>query len=132
MPENGLTSCLTELIVVFKGHTMHMNITVSYPTAQNMLLSADCDNVMLVWSIGGCIACALTSSIMSAGVITDVSNSQFAKDKSIYIIAWLQNKGRFMRGPDDIDHLASGWQGIHHQFQSHKQLASGTLGPRKK
>lgn len=58
VPENGLTTYLTELVVVFKGHTMHMCITTWYPTAQNMLLSASYDNVVLVWSMGGWISCA--------------------------------------------------------------------------
>lgn len=77
MSENGLTSCLIELVVVFKGHTMHRSISTWYPTAQNMLLSA-----VLVWSVGDWIACALTTSITSAGIITAISNAQFAKTRA--------------------------------------------------
>lgn len=82
MPEDELTSCLTELVVVFKGHTIHMNITAWYPTAQNMLLSAGCDNVVLVWNTGDWIACALTSSITSARIIMAISDAQFAKTRA--------------------------------------------------
>lgn len=86
MLENGLTSHLTEVVVVFRGHIMLVSITIGHTTAPDMLLSAGCDNVVLVWSVGDWRACALTSSVMSAGIATAASSTQFAKMKAYVLL----------------------------------------------
>lgn len=40
IPENGLTSPLTEPVVVLEGHTKRVGIITWHPTARNVLLSA--------------------------------------------------------------------------------------------
>lgn len=40
IPENGLTSPLTEPVVVLEGHTKRVGIIAWHPTARNVLLSA--------------------------------------------------------------------------------------------
>ncbi|CAO2584166.1 Coro1b [Lemmus lemmus] len=52
IPENGLTSPLTEPVVVLEGHTKRVGIITWHPTARNVLLSAGCDNVVLIWNVG--------------------------------------------------------------------------------
>uniref|UniRef100_A0A8J8XH56 Coronin n=1 Tax=Callithrix jacchus TaxID=9483 RepID=A0A8J8XH56_CALJA len=52
IPENGLTSPLTEPVVVLEGHTKRVGIIAWHPTARNVLLSAGCDNVVLIWNVG--------------------------------------------------------------------------------
>uniref|UniRef100_A0A8P0NDJ2 Coronin n=2 Tax=Canis lupus familiaris TaxID=9615 RepID=A0A8P0NDJ2_CANLF len=52
IPENGLTSPLTEPVVVLEGHTKRVGIVTWHPTARNVLLSAGCDNVVLIWNVG--------------------------------------------------------------------------------
>ncbi|EPY87521.1 coronin-1B [Camelus ferus] len=52
IPENGLSSPLTEPVVVLEGHTKRVGIITWHPTARNVLLSAGCDNVVLIWNVG--------------------------------------------------------------------------------
>uniref|UniRef100_A0A8D1BZ38 Coronin n=1 Tax=Sus scrofa TaxID=9823 RepID=A0A8D1BZ38_PIG len=52
IPEHGLTSPLTEPVVVLEGHTKRVGIITWHPTARNVLLSAGCDNVVLIWNVG--------------------------------------------------------------------------------
>uniref|UniRef100_A0A8C0S9R3 Coronin n=1 Tax=Canis lupus familiaris TaxID=9615 RepID=A0A8C0S9R3_CANLF len=52
IPKNGLTSPLTEPVVVLEGHTKRVGIVTWHPTARNVLLSAGCDNVVLIWNVG--------------------------------------------------------------------------------
>lgn len=40
IPENGLTSPLTDPVVVLEGHTKRVGIVTWHPTARNVLLSA--------------------------------------------------------------------------------------------
>ncbi|XP_061465505.1 coronin-1B isoform X2 [Rhineura floridana] len=52
IPENGLTLPLTEPVVVLEGHSKRVGIITWHPTARNVLLSAGCDNVIIVWNVG--------------------------------------------------------------------------------
>nr|XP_020661682.1 coronin-1B [Pogona vitticeps] len=52
IPENGLTLPLTEPVVVLEGHSKRVGIITWHPTARNVLLSAGCDNVVIVWNVG--------------------------------------------------------------------------------
>ncbi|XP_073665344.1 coronin-1B isoform X1 [Tursiops truncatus] len=51
IPENGLVSPLTEPVVVLEGHSKRVGIITWHPTARNVLLSAGCDNVVLIWNV---------------------------------------------------------------------------------
>ncbi|KYO39667.1 coronin-1B isoform A [Alligator mississippiensis] len=50
--ENGLTLSLTEPVVVLEGHSKRVGIVAWHPTARNVLLSAGCDNVVIIWNVG--------------------------------------------------------------------------------
>uniref|UniRef100_A0A0B8RS26 Coronin n=1 Tax=Philothamnus irregularis TaxID=1899461 RepID=A0A0B8RS26_9SAUR len=52
IPEGGLTVPLTEPVVVLEGHSKRVGIITWHPTARNILLSAGCDNVIIVWNVG--------------------------------------------------------------------------------
>ncbi|XP_062434050.1 coronin-1B isoform X2 [Rhea pennata] len=52
IPENGLNQPLTEPVVVLEGHSKRVGIVTWHPTARNVLLSAGCDNVVLIWNVG--------------------------------------------------------------------------------
>ncbi|XP_042641452.1 coronin-1B isoform X1 [Tyto alba] len=52
IPENGLSQPLTEPVVVLEGHSKRVGIIAWHPTARNVLLSAGCDNVVLIWNVG--------------------------------------------------------------------------------
>uniref|UniRef100_A0A8D1TNK4 Coronin n=1 Tax=Sus scrofa TaxID=9823 RepID=A0A8D1TNK4_PIG len=52
IPDGGLTLPLREPVVTLEGHTKRVGIVAWHPTAQNVLLSAGCDNVILVWDVG--------------------------------------------------------------------------------
>nr|XP_060642092.1 coronin-1C isoform X1 [Anolis sagrei ordinatus] len=52
IPENGLALSLTEPVVVLEGHSKRVGIVAWHPTARNILLSAGCDNVILIWNVG--------------------------------------------------------------------------------
>ncbi|XP_037755307.1 coronin-1B [Chelonia mydas] len=52
IPENGLTQPLTEPVVALEGHSKRVGIVTWHPTARNVLLSAGCDNVVIVWNVG--------------------------------------------------------------------------------
>uniref|UniRef100_A0A8C9N4A1 Coronin n=1 Tax=Serinus canaria TaxID=9135 RepID=A0A8C9N4A1_SERCA len=52
IPENGLCQPLTEPVVVLEGHSKRVGIVTWHPTARNVLLSAGCDNVVLIWNVG--------------------------------------------------------------------------------
>uniref|UniRef100_A0A803SVF9 Coronin n=1 Tax=Anolis carolinensis TaxID=28377 RepID=A0A803SVF9_ANOCA len=52
IPENGLALSLTEPVVVLEGHSKRVGIVAWHPTARNVLLSAGCDNVILIWNVG--------------------------------------------------------------------------------
>uniref|UniRef100_A0A8C9WNU3 Coronin n=1 Tax=Scleropages formosus TaxID=113540 RepID=A0A8C9WNU3_SCLFO len=52
IPENGLTSSLSEPVVVLEGHSKRVGIVTWHPTARNVLLSAGCDNLIIIWNVG--------------------------------------------------------------------------------
>ncbi|KAB0394882.1 hypothetical protein E2I00_008117 [Balaenoptera physalus] len=52
IPDGGLMLPLREPVVTLEGHTKRVGIVAWHPTAQNVLLSAGCDNVILVWDVG--------------------------------------------------------------------------------
>ncbi|NXG49751.1 COR1B protein, partial [Psilopogon haemacephalus] len=52
IPEGGLSQPLTEPVVVLEGHSKRVGIVSWHPTARNVLLSAGCDNVVLIWNVG--------------------------------------------------------------------------------
>ncbi|XP_067294850.1 coronin-1C-A isoform X2 [Pseudorasbora parva] len=52
IPENGLTSALSEPVVVLEGHSKRVGIVTWHPTARNVLLSAGCDNLIIIWNVG--------------------------------------------------------------------------------
>ncbi|XP_043940005.1 coronin-1B isoform X2 [Protopterus annectens] len=52
IPENGLTAPLTEAVVTLEGHSKRVGIISWHPTARNVLLSAGCDNVIIIWNVG--------------------------------------------------------------------------------
>ncbi|XP_058632145.1 coronin-1C-A isoform X3 [Onychostoma macrolepis] len=52
IPENGLTAPLSEPVVVLEGHSKRVGIVTWHPTARNVLLSAGCDNLIIIWNVG--------------------------------------------------------------------------------
>ncbi|RXN10364.1 coronin-B-like isoform X2 [Labeo rohita] len=52
IPENGLTTALSEPVVVLEGHSKRVGIVTWHPTARNVLLSAGCDNLIIIWNVG--------------------------------------------------------------------------------
>ncbi|MBV96316.1 Coronin-1C, partial [Eschrichtius robustus] len=52
IPENGLTLSLTEPVVILEGHSKRVGIVAWHPTARNVLLSAGCDNTIIIWNVG--------------------------------------------------------------------------------
>ncbi|XP_061116437.1 coronin-1C-A [Conger conger] len=52
IPENGLVGPLADPVVVLEGHSKRVGIVAWHPTARNVLLSAGCDNQIIVWNVG--------------------------------------------------------------------------------
>ncbi|CAK6959458.1 uncharacterized protein coro1cb isoform X1 [Scomber scombrus] len=52
IPENGLENPLSEPVVVLEGHSKRVGIVSWHPTARNVLLSAGCDNQIIIWNVG--------------------------------------------------------------------------------
>ncbi|XP_013859204.1 coronin-1C isoform X2 [Austrofundulus limnaeus] len=52
IPENGLETALSEPVVVLEGHSKRVGIVSWHPTARNVLLSAGCDNQIVIWNVG--------------------------------------------------------------------------------
>ncbi|XP_026212323.1 coronin-1C-A isoform X1 [Anabas testudineus] len=52
IPENGLETSLSEPVVVLEGHSKRVGIVSWHPTARNVLLSAGCDNQIIIWNVG--------------------------------------------------------------------------------
>ncbi|XP_071752025.2 coronin-1A [Centroberyx gerrardi] len=51
IPDGGLTSPLTDPVVKLDGHSKRVGILSWHPTAHNVLLSAGCDNVVILWNV---------------------------------------------------------------------------------
>ncbi|TNN70076.1 Coronin-1B [Liparis tanakae] len=51
IPDGGLTSPLTDPVVKLEGHSKRVGILSWHPTAHNVLLSAGCDNVVILWNV---------------------------------------------------------------------------------
>ncbi|XP_056444315.1 uncharacterized protein LOC130380910 isoform X2 [Gadus chalcogrammus] len=52
IPENGLEEPLSQPAVVLEGHSKRVGIVTWHPTARNVLLSAGCDNQVVIWNVG--------------------------------------------------------------------------------
>nr|XP_020441400.1 uncharacterized protein LOC109951311 isoform X1 [Monopterus albus] len=52
IPEHGLETALSEPVVVLEGHSKRVGIVSWHPTARNVLLSAGCDNQIIIWNVG--------------------------------------------------------------------------------
>ncbi|XP_066511873.1 coronin-1C-A isoform X1 [Hoplias malabaricus] len=52
IPENGLVTSMAEPVVVLEGHSKRVGIITWHPTARNILLSAGCDNIIMIWNVG--------------------------------------------------------------------------------
>ncbi|XP_068616711.1 coronin-1C-A [Brachionichthys hirsutus] len=52
IPENGLLTPMSEPVVVLEGHSKRVGIITWHPTARNVLLSAGCDNNVIIWNVG--------------------------------------------------------------------------------
>ncbi|KAI4821194.1 hypothetical protein KUCAC02_029136, partial [Chaenocephalus aceratus] len=52
IPENGLVTSMAEPVVILEGHSKRVGIITWHPTARNVLLSAGCDNQIIIWNVG--------------------------------------------------------------------------------
>ncbi|XP_051906541.1 coronin-B isoform X1 [Hippocampus zosterae] len=92
IPENGLESPLSEAVVVLEGHSKRVGIVSWHPTARNVLLSAGCDNQVVIWNVGTGEA-MITLDDMHPDVIFSVSWSRngsllctACKDKKVRVV----------------------------------------------
>uniref|UniRef100_A0A3B5L490 Coronin n=1 Tax=Xiphophorus couchianus TaxID=32473 RepID=A0A3B5L490_9TELE len=92
IPENGLDAALSEPVVVLEGHSKRVGIVSWHPTARNVLLSAGCDNQVVIWNVGTGEA-MISLDDMHPDVIFSVSWSRngsllctACKDKKVRII----------------------------------------------
>uniref|UniRef100_A0A8C0Y5B1 Coronin n=2 Tax=Cyprinus carpio TaxID=7962 RepID=A0A8C0Y5B1_CYPCA len=51
IPDGGLTSPLSDPVVKLDGHSKRVGILSWHPTAHNVLMSAGCDNVIILWNV---------------------------------------------------------------------------------
>ncbi|KAK2837277.1 hypothetical protein Q5P01_014489 [Channa striata] len=92
IPENGLVTSMSEPVVVLEGHSKRVGIITWHPTARNVLLSAGCDNQIIIWNVGTGEA-MITLEDMHPDVIYSVCWNRngslictACKDKSIRVI----------------------------------------------
>ncbi|KAM4532813.1 coronin-1C-A-like isoform 1-T1 [Fundulus diaphanus] len=92
IPENGLEAPMSEPVVVLEGHSKRVGIVSWHPTARNVLLSAGCDNQVVIWNVGTGDA-MISLDDMHPDVIFSVSWSRnggllctACKDKKVRII----------------------------------------------
>lgn len=51
IPENGVQSPITEPLISLDYHSKKVGIVSWHPTASNVLLSAGCDNLIVIWNL---------------------------------------------------------------------------------
>ncbi|KAM9393277.1 coronin-1A [Pholidichthys leucotaenia] len=51
IPDSGLVSPLTDPVVKLEGHCRRVGTLSWHPTAHNVLMSAACDNVIILWNV---------------------------------------------------------------------------------
>ncbi|KAL4658372.1 coronin-1A-like isoform X1 [Arapaima gigas] len=51
IPDGGLTAPLREPVVKLEGHSKRVGIISWHPTAHNVLMTAGCDNVVILWNV---------------------------------------------------------------------------------
>uniref|UniRef100_A0A8C2DXE7 Coronin n=1 Tax=Cyprinus carpio TaxID=7962 RepID=A0A8C2DXE7_CYPCA len=51
IPDGGLISPLKDPVVKLEGHSKRVGILSWHPTAHNVLMSAGCDNVVILWNV---------------------------------------------------------------------------------
>ncbi|XP_029018045.1 coronin-1C-A isoform X2 [Betta splendens] len=92
IPENGLVTSMSEPVVVLEGHSKRVGIITWHPTARNILLSAGCDNQIIIWNVGTGEA-MITLEDMHSDMIYNVCWNRdgslictACKDKSIRVI----------------------------------------------
>ncbi|XP_037647871.1 coronin-1A [Sebastes umbrosus] len=51
IPDGGLITPLTEPVVKLDGHSKRVGILSWHPTAHNVLMTAGCDNVVILWNV---------------------------------------------------------------------------------
>uniref|UniRef100_A0A6Q2Z940 Coronin n=1 Tax=Esox lucius TaxID=8010 RepID=A0A6Q2Z940_ESOLU len=51
IPDGGLVSPLKDPVVKLEGHSKRVGILSWHPTAHNVLMSAGCDNVVILWNV---------------------------------------------------------------------------------
>lgn len=51
IPEGGLVTSLKDPVVKLEGHSKRVGILSWHPTAHNVLMSAGCDNVVILWNV---------------------------------------------------------------------------------
>ncbi|KAM4598525.1 coronin-1A [Polymixia lowei] len=51
IPEGGLITPMTDPVVKLDGHSKRVGILSWHPTAHNVLMSAGCDNVVILWNV---------------------------------------------------------------------------------
>ncbi|KAK2829758.1 hypothetical protein Q7C36_017748 [Tachysurus vachellii] len=51
IPDGGLTTPLKEPVVKLDGHSKRVGILSWHPTAHNVLMTAGCDNVVILWNV---------------------------------------------------------------------------------
>uniref|UniRef100_A0A3P8VW85 Coronin n=1 Tax=Cynoglossus semilaevis TaxID=244447 RepID=A0A3P8VW85_CYNSE len=92
IPENGLVMPMSDPVVVLEGHSKRVGIITWHPTARNVLLSAGCDNQIIIWNVGTGES-MITLDDMHQDVIYNVSWNRngslictSCKDKAIRVI----------------------------------------------
>ncbi|KAI3372865.1 hypothetical protein L3Q82_023309 [Scortum barcoo] len=92
IPENGLITSMSEPALVLEGHSKRVGIITWHPTARDVLLSAGCDNQIIIWNVSTGEA-MITLDDMHSDVIFNVCWNRngslictSCKDKSVRVI----------------------------------------------
>lgn len=86
IPEGGLTRSITEPLVTLEGHSKRVGILSWHPTASNILLSAGCDNVIIIWNV----------STAEKAVVIDSLHPDI-----IYSVCWNRNGSQLLTSCKD-------------------------------